>query len=39
MRQTDGKIQDKAIEVEVLENREHLENNKQAIEDHSIRKV
>lgn len=41
LRQTDGKIQDKAIEreVEALENREQFQNHTQAIDDHSTETV
>jgi len=41
MRQTDGKIQDKAIEreVEALENREQFQNHTQTIDDHSTESV
>jgi hypothetical protein len=41
LRQTDGKIQDKAIEreVEALENREQFQSHTQAIDDHSTETV
>jgi len=41
LRQTDGKIQDKAIEreVEALENREQFQNHTQTIDDHSTESV
>jgi len=41
LRQTDGKIQDKAIEreVEALENREQFQNHMQTIDDHSTESV
>jgi hypothetical protein len=41
LRQTDGKIQDKAIEraVEALDNREQFQNHTQTIDDHSTESV
>jgi hypothetical protein len=41
LRQTDGKIQDKAIEreIEALENREQFQNHTQTIDDHSTESV
>jgi uncharacterized protein involved in type VI secretion and phage assembly len=41
LRQTDGKIQDKAIEreVEALENREQFQSHSQAVDDHSTESV
>jgi len=41
LRQTDGKIQDKAIEreIEALENREKFQNHTQTIDDHSTESV
>ncbi|WP_039013073.1 hypothetical protein [Pseudomonas brassicacearum] len=41
LRQTDGKIQDKAIEreVEALDNREQFQSHTQTIDDHSIETV
>ena len=41
LRQTDGKIQDKAIEreVEALDNREQFQNHTQTIDDHSTETV
>lgn len=41
LRQTDGKIQDKAIEreVEALENREQFQSHTQAVDDHSTETV
>jgi hypothetical protein len=41
LRQTDGKIQDKAIEreVEALENREQFQSHTQMIDDHSTERV
>ncbi|AMQ83921.1 hypothetical protein [Pseudomonas glycinae] len=41
LRQTDGKIQDKAIEreVEALENREQFQSHTQAVDDHSTESV
>ncbi|PWE46187.1 hypothetical protein C9I50_00455 [Pseudomonas prosekii] len=41
LRQTDGKIQDKAIEreIEALENREQFQSHAQAVDDHSTETV